>query len=64
MPLTMLEGAQDIPLVIGAITDIEAAIAALPPVADRKLSDYCALAGTILTKLGPLADAVEGQIKS
>lgn len=64
MPLTIVEGLQDIPMLVDFVTKVEAAIKALPPVASRKLSDYCNAAGAILVAAGPLADTVEAQAQS
>jgi len=64
MALTFSEILTDLAPAVTLADKVQALIAALPPAATAKPSDYCNLAAAILTAVGPLADAVETQVKS
>lgn len=64
MPLTLTEALAEIPNVLGFVQAAEAAISALPAPDVAKPSDYIKMATTILNAAGPLADAIEADIKS
>ena len=53
----------DAPALVIFVQQAEAAVAALPPKATAKPSDYCKLASAILAAAGPLADQLETQVK-
>jgi hypothetical protein len=64
MPLTIDEVLSDIPEAIAFVKSVISDIQALPPVAGRKPSDLTALASKVLAAVGPLADAIDAQVKS
>lgn len=63
MAFTFANALSDVQPALALGAAVEAAYKALPPVASRKLSDYTTFAAVILNAAGPLADAVEAQVK-
>lgn len=64
MSFTFQDALTDLTPAVQLADVVQKLIAALPPVSSRKPSDYMNLAAGILAAAGPLADAVEVQIKT
>jgi hypothetical protein len=64
MPFTFQDALTDLAPAVQLADVVQKLIAALPPAASRKPSDYMNLAAGILAAAAPLADAVDTQYKT